>query len=1015
MKVKDTLRKGLFATSATLFTMALLLPMIANNYRGEINDFLGTSNEEILPVGELTTEEKEGLYRYRSTYSNTTELVQALADVGQRMSEEGTVLLKNENNALPLDESHRKVTLLGTAAYNPHQGGEMGSGFQKNSGTDADTVALINGFKKSGLEYSTVVQQAYRKAKAAAQKTTSVTGDEPFENNEVSLSALDAADPNWQSEFSQYDTAIIVLGRASSEQATYMPGESNVSEKDRALHQTDALGLNDDERALIDLAVQKKKEGVFNSVIVLVNAACTMELKEIQDNTGVDAILQIGFPGGYGFYGIARILKGEVSPSGRLPDTYATDNASSPAAQNYGVFQWSNLGEIESSPDYQGRLINNYLVESEGIYRGYRYYETRYYDQVQGLHNATSSVGSTSGAWNYANEVVYPFGYGLSYTTFTQTLDSLEVDKDARKVTATITVTNTGDREGKEVVQLYANAPYIEGGIEKSAIRLIDYGKTDTLAANGGKETVTLEADLQDVASWDSQFAGGSYVLDEGNYYFAIGNGAHEALNNVLHENGKTGLVGTYQENTVAVWNNPEKDGQTLKTSDNGTEVSNHLEDMDLNYWEKDSVTYLSRQDWAGTFPTPYEDLEANEKMLPVLANDLHPVEADEAPKVTFGANNHYTLADLAGVYDINDERWEKLMDQITLEECMERIPFGGKSCKPITSINSPEAIQYDGPNGYNNAELGNKVESMTWMKDIDPCYFTAEDSNAKFKGGVMGNETLIASTFSKQMAREYGEITGNYSLWAHVTILWGAGLNLHRLPYNARNHEYYSEDPVLSGYQGANFIAGGNEFGAIISPKHFAFNDTEIQRFGIAPFMTEQTARELELRSFQMAVEVGDCRGMMTSLSRCGVTALNSHEGLMLDILREEWGFKGLMSTDAATNKYYFSVKELAHCGVTMTTMTNGDITGGWEYWTVENVSKDNSLQADVKKAMLYQNWAIANSNAMNGWSNDYIRIPKMTWYDGVIIGIEVAMGALTVGALLFFIWPFIRKGKEA
>lgn len=1013
--------KGGFALSASLLAFFLIAPSTINHYRSEINQFLGTTNTKVVPMDEeLTDDQINELYPYKSTYKNTTELVTALAELGEEMEEEGAVLLKNNNNALPLDSSHQKITLLGTAAYNPHQGGEMGSGLTKNSNTDADTIALINGFKKRGLEYSTLVQQTYKKAGSSSQKTTSVSGTEKFSNKEVSIDSLNAANPKWQNDFKDYNTAIIVLGRASSEQSTYMPGEEKVSDIDRALHQTDALGLNDNERAIINLAVEKKNAGIFDKVIILINSAVTMEIDEIQKNDGVDSIMQIGFPGGYGFYGVADLLTGKVSPSGHLPDTYAIDNHTSPAAQNYGVYTWDNILQIESDSNYSGKLINNYLVEAEGIYTGYYYYETRYEDQVKNRFNATSSKGTSyDGGWNYSKEVTYPFGYGLSYSSFKQELKSVNVNKEERRITAEVEVTNTGNYNAKDVVQLYVHVPYENGQVEKTAIKLIDYGKTKTLNKNGGKETVTLEADLQDIASWDSNTNGGTYILDSGNYYFSIGNGAHEALNNALVKEGinSSDLIGTSFTNSCIEWNNETRDDSTLKTTNTGVEVKNQLNNMDLNYYKHNTIKYLSRSDWDNTFPQTYNTIVADDNMLKVLNNDFYEIGThnDGYDDVTFGADNGLTMTVLRGVKDIDDPRWQQLLDQITLEECLDRIAFGGVTTKHIESIDSPEVVQYDGPNGYNNNALGNKVESMSWMKDVDPHYFTSEDKNYGFKAGVMTNETVIASTFSKEMALKYGRITGNYSIWAHVTILWGAGLNLHRLPYNARNHEYYSEDPILSGNQAASFIQGGNEFGAIICPKHYAFNDTEIQRFGIAPFMTEQKARETELRGFQFAVEKGDTRGMMTSLSRCGITAVNSHEGLMLEILRNEWGFKGLISTDAMTNKYYFSVKELAHCGVTLTTMTNGDLSGGWEYWTAENVCKDKGLMADVKQCMLYQNWAIANSNAMNGWSDGMVRVHVNAPYDNWVLALEITTGLSTLIFGTFLTLSLISKYKKA
>ena len=265
------------------------------------------------------------------------------------------------------------------------------------------------------------------------------------------------------------------------------------------LNQTDPLGLSDDERDLIQAAVDAKAAN-GGKVIVILNNSSAMEVQEIQDNEGVDAILQVGLPGGYGFYGVADILSGAANPSGRLPDTYAVDNENSPAAQNYGDLEWTNANPETS--------INSELVEAENIYIGYKYYETRYMDTVLGQGNASSTVGSTTGsAWNYDDEVTYPFGYGLSYTTFTQSLDSLTVDKEAKTVTAEVTVTNTGDVAGKDVVQLYVSLPYTdydkEHAVEKAGVQLLDYGKTELLEP-GASETVTLVADMQDMTSWDS-------------------------------------------------------------------------------------------------------------------------------------------------------------------------------------------------------------------------------------------------------------------------------------------------------------------------------------------------------------------------------------------------------------------------------------------------------------------------------------------------------------------------------
>lgn len=346
-------------------------------------------------------------------------------------------------------------------------------------------------------------------------------------------------------------------------------------------------------------------------------------------------------------------------------------------------------------------------------------------------------------------------------------------------------------------------------------------------------------------------------------------------------------------------------------------------------------------------------------------------------------------------------------MDQITLEDCMIRVGFGGTSTKPIESISSPEAVQNDGPNGFNSYTLGQYANTDT--SSPDPCAVDPDDKNLNYKFGTMVSEPVIAQTFSKQLAAEYGQVIGNYSLWSNLTIFWGAGTNLHRTPYNARNHEYYSEDAVLTAYQASNYIAEAQKYGVLIAPKHFAFNDTEINRSGIATFMTEQKARENELRGVQASVEDAQTLAMMTTFNRIGCTAGNAHYGLLMNILRKEWGFQGLISEDFIQDANYAVLKEAAHCGVTMTCNTGDStmeaVSAKWPYWTLDNVSKDAELMQDLKNDMTWQNYAIANSNAMDGL-NSTSRIEHVrTWYDNALTAAEAVFALLTLAAIAMYI----------
>jgi beta-glucosidase len=442
-------------------------------------------------------------YTFQSDYSSTTELLDSIEDLGERMNEEGSVLLKNENAALPLSkEETQKISLLGFSSYYPVQGGDFGSTLSENKGTDADTVDMLEAFESKGFEMNPTLKKMYQGLKeefkseavlpwgvttyyrATAPATTGV-----FTSLEPETATLDEAEPNWKKSMTDYNVMIVTLARAAGENANYTPGEDGVN-PEQDLNQADPLGLSDTERAIIDEAVNAKKEN-NGKLIVMLNNASAMEIEEIKNNTGVDAILEVGLPGGYGFYGVADVLSGEVNPSGHLADTYAVDNSSSPAAQNYGNYEWTNADSAYS--------INSEIVEAEGIYTGYKYYETRYADTVLGQGNASDKTGSSNGkAWNYEDEVSYPFGYGLSYTTFSQTLDSLDVNLEDKTVTAKVTVKNTGDVAGKDVVQLYTSLPYTEydkeHAVEKAAVQLLDYEKTGVLQP-GESVTVEITAD----------------------------------------------------------------------------------------------------------------------------------------------------------------------------------------------------------------------------------------------------------------------------------------------------------------------------------------------------------------------------------------------------------------------------------------------------------------------------------------------------------------------------------------
>lgn len=1031
-KSRRKLWNGLTSVFACLLAFAITGASMVDIYRTDIDKFLGTKSTELVTTGEISLED---LYTYQSDYTNTRDLLHAIADLGERMSEEGTVLLKN-NGALPLtDEETGRVTLLGFSSYHPVMGGQGGgSALVENKGTDADTVDFVEALETKGFIINPSIEQLYRDllpyyeavievwgVKQTVSQITPPRTDGTYSDREPSQEEMETVNPGWKDSLRDYNVMIITIARGAGENYSYVPGEAGVN-PEQHLHQTDPLGLSDDERDLISAAVaEKEKNG--GKVIVILNNGSAMEVQEIEDNEGVDAILEVGMPGGYGFYGVADILSGSANPSGHLSDTYAVKNASAPSAQNYGNFLWADSQPIKN-------WVSG-LLEAENIYTGYKYYETRYADMVMGQGNADSVAGSSDGeGWEYRREVTYPFGFGLSYTSFEQKITKLTVDLQEKCVTAEISVTNIGNREGKDVVQLYVQTPYTiydrEHLVEKAGVQLLDFEKTGMLQP-GASETVTIKADMQYMTSWDSMLEHsngekGGYILDDGTYYFSIGNGAHEAINNILAAQGYSvndGMTDAGDSSKVEKWNLSDFDGESFAFSKNGTAVTNQLSDIDLNYWEPGEVTYLSRADWEGTWPKTYDVFHATEDMAFYLVNDIYEISPDhgEPSEVVFGADNGLTLANLKGVSDIDAEEWTRLMDQITLEECMLRVGFGGTSTKEIESIGSPEAIQNDGPNGIYSYKLG--TYANTDLQSGDPCAVSGDDPNLEYTFATMGTENLIGQTWSKELVEEYGRICGNYSLWSNLTIWWGVGVNLHRSPYNARNHEYFSEDSVLTAFLAAAEVEGAAEYGLIAAPKHFCFNDTEMSRYGLAVFMTEQQAREGELRATQASVENANALGIMTSFTRVGVTPCNAHTGLMMNILHKEWGFKGLITEDYILNNTYSVLKEGVMNGLTMTCVTGDNdleaLRKQWRYWTVENVSQDADLLRALKQSMKWQAYALANSNAMDGYAATTHTVRVRTWYDNALTALTVASAAGTIFCLIsYFRSVFARKKEE-
>lgn len=1057
---KTNFLRGINVVFAAFFAFLFGVSVVANQWSSYVDEALGTSAFRIV-TGEAA--EGEDLYPFKSDFATTDELVAYSKDLGERISAEGSVLLKNTSNALPL-ASTSKITLFGIGARAPIMGGQIGSGYPGSVANEKfhlgqnfnaeSSYNLINALNREGYTMNPEMIAVYNTLNRTQTNLSGAFRNLEFENrwqsNEASPATL-AGVTGWaaaEASINNYnDAAIVVISRPGSEGRDFYPGADavgtgyrNVPNGDTTIsgevasvgsdaYGSSQLGLSNGEKELIDYVKTK-----FTNIIVLINSTSAMEIEELKQDQNINSILWIGFPGAYGFLGVAGVLSGRYNPSGHLPDTYAVDASRSPAAQNMGVFVYNNKTDINTTINsrygvtidatYNGGLnAVSYLIQAEGIYTGYKYYETRYYDQIKGQGNAG---GTENSPWEgYSNEVSYPFGYGLSYTTFTQTLNSVNVNIAQRRVTANVRVTNTGTKAGKSVVQLYYQSPYtnynIVNKVEKSAIELLDFGKTGTIQP-GASQDITIVADMQYMASYDYKNAK-TFILDYGTYYFSIGNGAHDALNNIMARQGLSGMVNVNGAVTTAnsanslTWTYTgvgEVDKTTFSVSKNGTTITNQIDNSDWNYYNPNTVTYLSRSNWQTTFPIKYDNLvipdgsvPGTKNMLTSLRNDYYSFKTDGPANggFTFGSTTGAVFNDMS-LASFDDPRWQEVLNRMTIGEMWVNIAQGGRYNAPIESIGAPKVWQNDGPNGNSSSPLGMRdIANTGEFGDPDrPFYIADDDPNKGHPHSTLPNNPVIAATWSKELVAETGKKQGNDGLWSNNAIIWSGGFNIHRTPYNGRNHEYYSECAMHTNLLGTEMIKESLKYGLIIGPKHFAFNDQDSNRYGIAPFMTEQKAREGDLRAFQGSIEAG-ALGLMTTFSRIGATAFNGHIGIMQNILRQEWGYKGLVTTDMVNGVAFFQPKECIMGGITMmaqstikvhTTEEADNLTSispntydrHWAYMFKQAdgnyfYSNDDVFLGQLRQNWHYQLYALSNSMVVNG---NIAMIPVEQWWKGTL-----------------------------
>lgn len=761
------------------------------------------------------------------TSDESTALVQEIA-------EEGIVLLKNDGT-LPL-ATDSNLNVFGWASTNPCYGG-TGSGALSDA---YPTVSLLQGLEDAGFNLNTELSDFYTAYRADRPEVGMWAQDwtlpEPTADSYTDEMMANAK------EFS--DTAMVVITRVGGEGADLPTDVSKVTYTDNSTEYKDFeagehyLQLDRTERDMLDLVCSN-----FDNVIVVYNGANAMELGFINEYSQIKSAIWCPGTGQSGFEALGEIVAGTVNPSGKTSDTFVADLTATPTWNNFGYFKYDNMDEYAYTSNNfktgeEETALPSFVNYVDGIYVGYRFYET----------------AAAEGLINYDDTVVYPFGYGLSYTTFTQEMGAISEDNGT--ISFDVTVTNTGDVAGKDVVEVYYNPPYTNGGIEKASANLIQFEKTEVLQP-GDSQTITVSFDAEDMASYDT-YGAGCYVLEAGDYQISINSDSHNVIDSQTYTVASTV---TYDES------NPRSTDETAAVNE-------------FAYAEGD-VTYLSRADgfanYADATAAPASMSMSDEAKATFLNNSNYNPEdynndSDEMP--TTGAKNGIKLADLRGV-DYDDAQWDSLLDELTISDMDTMIAIGGYQTSAASSVGKIMTVDCDGPASINN--------NFTGIGSVG------------FPSAVM-----IASTWNKNLALKFGESIGKMADEMEVSGWYAPAMNTHRSAFAGRNFEYYSEDGVLSGYMATNAILGAEEYGVYAYMKHFALNDQETNRTEmLCTWANEQSIREIYLKPFEMSVKEGGAKAVMSSFNYIGTQWAGGTSALCNTVLRDEWGFRGFVLTD--------------------------------------------------------------------------------------------------------------------
>lgn len=848
------------------------------------------------------------------------------------IADEGIVLLDNQGT-LPLAKNS-KLNVFGWASTNPCYGG-TGSGALSDA---YPTVTLLEGLTNAGFELNTSLSDFYTSYRADRPVVGMWSQDWTLPEPEAAAYSSELLDE--AKAFS--DTALVVITRVGGEGADLPTDVSKVTYD--AGH-----SYNDFEPGEHYLQLSKTEEDMvklvcdnFDNVVVVYNGANAMELGWVKDYSQIKSVVWCAGTGQSGFNALGSILCGDVNPSGRTIDTFVYDLTQTPTANNFGNFNYTNMDEFKAN-SFGADTIPAFVNYVEGIYVGYKFYET----------------AAAEGLIDYDKTVVYPFGRGLSYTTFTQTLNS--VTEADGTITVDVTVTNTGSASGKEVVEVYYNPPYTNGGIEKASANLIGFAKTSELAP-GASENVTVTFKAEDMASYDT-YGKGCYVLEKGDYVISINADSHTVLDSKV-----------YNVASDIVYDASNKRESDVEVADNKFDFA------------EGNVTYLSRADGFANYaeataaPADFE-LPAQAKATFYNNSNWNPEDFNNADDVapTTGAKNGLKLKDMVGV-DYNDAQWDAFLDQLTVSDMDSLIALGGYQSAAVSSIGKVQAIDCDGPASINNN-------------------FTKQGSIG-FPSAVM-----IAATWNTDLAHDFGTSIGKMADDMNVSGWYAPAMNIHRSAFAGRNFEYYSEDGVLSGAMAANAIMGSQEQGVYAFMKHFALNDQETNRTSmLCTWSTEQAIREIYLKPFEKCIKDADCHAVMSAFNYIGTTYAGSCPELLIDVLRGEWGFVGMVLTDYYGVYGYQDADRLIRnggdfCLVNYDTETN-------------HLTDTTSATALVSARQACKNilYTVANSRA---YYEENLN-PGMPGWEKLMIGVDVVLFAGLAAVELLVVKKGYAKRKE-